>query len=53
MVLGEVFWALGIILYIMINCAYPFKGNTNQELFKEIKKGKYSHKKHVSQDFSP
>lgn len=34
-------WALGIILYYLIESRYPFKGKNELELFTSIKSGVY------------
>lgn len=30
-------WALGIVLYVLLCGKFPFKGNTDSELFKKIR----------------
>ncbi|EGR30790.1 protein kinase domain protein, partial [Ichthyophthirius multifiliis] len=34
-------WALGILLFVMLQGKFPFKGLNNNELFKNIKKGSF------------
>lgn len=41
-------WALGIILYYLIESRYPFKGKNELELFTSIKSGVYQKPKNMS-----
>lgn len=41
-------WALGVVLFCMLNGAFPFKAPTDRELFKKICRGGYAHKPGVS-----
>ncbi len=34
-------WALGILLYVMLQGKFPFRGINDNDLFKNIKKGNY------------
>ena len=34
-------WALGIVLFVMLTGRFPFKGNTEKELFNRILVGNY------------
>jgi serine/threonine protein kinase len=35
-------WALGIVLYALLSGKFPFKGESNSELYQRIKTGNYS-----------
>lgn len=43
-------WALGILLYVMLQGKFPFKGVNDSELFKKIKKGTYALTHAISQN---
>eukprot|EP00826_Nyctotherus_ovalis_P063202 TRINITY_DN9248_c0_g2_i1.p1 TRINITY_DN9248_c0_g2~~TRINITY_DN9248_c0_g2_i1.p1 ORF type:complete len:376 (+),score=75.05 TRINITY_DN9248_c0_g2_i1:265-1392(+) len=43
-------WSLGVILYAMLSGRFPFRGNSESELYKSISKGVYSTPKGVSED---
>ncbi|KAL4511725.1 hypothetical protein ABPG72_012570 [Tetrahymena utriculariae] len=43
-------WALGILLFVMLQGKFPFKGVNDNELFKKIKKGSYTYTHPVSPD---
>eukprot|EP00826_Nyctotherus_ovalis_P025405 TRINITY_DN1969_c0_g1_i12.p1 TRINITY_DN1969_c0_g1~~TRINITY_DN1969_c0_g1_i12.p1 ORF type:complete len:414 (-),score=62.89 TRINITY_DN1969_c0_g1_i12:221-1354(-) len=43
-------WSLGVILYTMLSGRFPFKGNTESELYKSIARGVYINPKGVSQE---
>ena len=34
-------WAMGVMMYAMLAGRYPFEGDDNETLFKNIKKGEY------------
>ncbi|EGR30993.1 protein kinase domain protein [Ichthyophthirius multifiliis] len=34
-------WALGVLLYALLNGTFPFKGQTDKELYKKITKGEF------------
>ena len=34
-------WAMGVMMYAMLAGRYPFNGNDNDTLFRNIKKGEY------------
>lgn len=34
-------WALGIVLYGLVSGKFPFKGETNKDLYMKIKRGTY------------
>ena len=34
-------WALGVILFYLSESRYPFDGDTEMELYKKIKEGRY------------
>lgn len=34
-------WALGVLLYQLLECDFPFKGQSDRELFQKVKTGKY------------
>ena len=40
-------WALGVICYILLSGKLPFSGNTQQETFKLIEKGKFEWPKNI------
>ena len=35
-------WSAGVVLYVMLTGNFPFLGNTTQQLFENIKSGKYN-----------
>lgn len=35
-------WALGVLLYAMLCGTFPFKGQTDKELYAKINSGKYN-----------
>jgi len=35
-------WALGVLLYVMLTGTFPFKGTSEQDLFKKIRNGYYN-----------
>ena len=35
-------WALGVLLFVMTTGKYPFKGNSEYELYREISKGEFT-----------
>jgi serine/threonine protein kinase len=41
-------WASGILLYAMLNGAFPFRGVTDKELYKKISRGQLAYPDHVS-----
>ena len=43
-------WALGVILYCLIIGVFPFKGSTEDELFKKIKQGIFQIPDSISYD---
>lgn len=43
-------WALGVLIYKLLTGIFPFKGNTDEELFTKIKRGKFSTPKNVSSE---
>ncbi|EAR94679.2 Serine/Threonine kinase domain protein (macronuclear) [Tetrahymena thermophila SB210] len=43
-------WALGILLFVMLQGKFPFKGVNDNELFKKIKKGSFTYTHPVSSD---
>jgi MAP/microtubule affinity-regulating kinase len=42
-------WALGILLYILLCGAFPFRGYDDRDLFGKIKRGKFEAPSHVSE----
>ncbi len=40
-------WSAGVILYIMICGMPPFYGNSDEEIFENIKQGKYDFKRNI------
>jgi calcium-dependent protein kinase len=34
-------WSMGVLMYLMLSGAYPFNGNTQNQLFASIKKGQF------------
>ena len=34
-------WALGVVLYCFLTGKFPFKAETNRELYSKIKKGQF------------
>jgi serine/threonine protein kinase len=42
-------WALGVLLYVLLCGCYPFKAQTDKELYKKIQYGQFAIPSHVSQ----
>lgn len=42
-------WALGILLFVLLCGCYPFKAQSDRELYKKIQYGQYSIPSHISQ----
>lgn len=42
-------WALGVLLYVLLCGCYPFKAQTDKELYKKIQYGQFAIPPHVSQ----
>jgi len=45
-------WSLGVILYVMLSGKFPFKGNSESELYKSISRGVYTVPKGISESAS-
>lgn len=43
-------WALGVVLFQMLNGSFPFKAQLDRELFGKICRGGYAHKPGVSDE---
>lgn len=43
-------WSLGVLLYTMLQGIYPFRANSEKELFKKISKGVVEYIAEVSDD---
>jgi tRNA A-37 threonylcarbamoyl transferase component Bud32 len=41
-------WALGVLLYVLLSGSYPFKAQTDRELYKKIQYGQFSIPSHIS-----
>jgi MAP/microtubule affinity-regulating kinase len=42
-------WALGVLLYVLLCGCYPFRGQSDRELYKKIQYGQFSIPQHISQ----
>ena len=42
-------WALGVLLFVLLCGCYPFKAQSDRELYKKIQYGQYSIPSHISQ----
>ena len=42
-------WALGVLLYVLLCGCYPFKAQSDKELYKKIQYGQFSVPAHISQ----
>jgi MAP/microtubule affinity-regulating kinase len=43
-------WALGILLYVLLEGAYPFKASSDKDLYRKISKGQYPAPDGISQN---
>lgn len=43
-------WALGVLLFVMLTGVFPFKGNTEADLYHKIQKGNFSIPEYVSKE---
>ena len=43
-------WATGILLYALLCGHFPFKGQSDKELYKKISKGQFTPPEHMSKE---
>ena len=45
-------WAMGVLMYVMMNGHYPFQGKSDTELFESITNGNYQIDDHIRDIYS-
>mmetsp|Transcript_34615 Transcript_34615/g.45525 ORF Transcript_34615/g.45525 Transcript_34615/m.45525 type:complete len:114 (+) Transcript_34615:863-1204(+) len=43
-------WAAGILFYAMLCGSFPFRGNSDKDLYKKISRGEFEFPEHVSRE---